>query len=209
MRRVVAEMTRLHKAELVAEMEHILEEDLHRALAADENNVRRMLSHLLRRMALATILRALKTFSQQEIEASKGAAGETVFSVGAGLKAAMPQLRDCGGARRFLLAAPASLSPLQLADQLAAKVQQRPTVVANAEDDVLLCCEMEQLSLRRVARAVLGRPVPKRGSRLPAAHADRRALVASVALGYSFADSVHSATDGIPDVTSGRMPMCS
>ena len=68
----------------------------------------------------------------------------------------MPQFHDCGGARRFLLAAPANLSPLQLADQLAAKVQQRPTVIANAEDDVLLCCEMEQLSLRRMARAVLG-----------------------------------------------------
>jgi len=71
MRRVVAEMTRLHKTELVAEMERTLEEDLHRALAADENNVRRTLAHRLRRMALATILRALRTFAQQEIEASK------------------------------------------------------------------------------------------------------------------------------------------
>ena len=58
MRRVVAEMTRLHKAELIAEMEQVLAEDMHRALAAEESNVRRVLSHRLRCMALAAILRA-------------------------------------------------------------------------------------------------------------------------------------------------------
>jgi hypothetical protein len=40
----------------------------------------------------------------------------------------------------------------QLGDQLA----EAPTVIANAENEVLFCYEGEQLVLRRVANALLG-----------------------------------------------------
>jgi eukaryotic-like serine/threonine-protein kinase len=147
---------REQKVELAAEMERALESDLRRIVAGDHNEIRRELSAMLRRTARATILRALKKVTLREIAAcSEGHPDEAIFSLGAGLKAAMPRLLECGGDRRLLLLAPATISPTRLIGQLGDAIVEPPTTVPDPENEVLLCYELGQLSLQRVAAAVL------------------------------------------------------
>ena len=123
-----------------------------------QTDVRHTLSHVLRRTARGTILQTLKKVNLRIIAASwEESPRGPVFSLTAGLKAATPQLCCCGGARRLLLVAPETVSPAPLVERLRHDAQSTPTVVANAEEDVLLCYEVEQLPLRHVAAAVLDR----------------------------------------------------
>jgi hypothetical protein len=157
-RRAATQMTGRHKAELVAEMELALEDELRRVVTTEEHDARRVLSHALRRTAHTTILRALKRITRQELTtAEDGSPQERIFSLGAGLKASAPRLPECGGTRRRLLVVPESLPPAQLAEQLGGEVDELPTVVVDPENDVYLCCELAELPLRRVAAAVLDR----------------------------------------------------
>jgi hypothetical protein len=154
--RLVARTIGLRKAELVAEMERALEDDFRVAVTEENANARRLLAHALRRTAQATIRRTLKKIGQQEIISSGGLLSqERTFSLPAAVKKAASQWPGCGGDRRLLLVAPEGLSPTQLAEQLGPEVGQPPTVVADEDSDVLLCCEMERLPLRRLAAAVL------------------------------------------------------
>ena len=57
----------------------------------------------------------------------------------------------------MLLVVPGDLPSTDLVKQLSEEVSEPPTVVADKENEVLLCYEMEQLPLRRVAAAVLDR----------------------------------------------------
>jgi hypothetical protein len=156
-RRAIAETISEHKAELVSDMERQLEPELTRVITSDLHGLRRMPQHVLRRAARSAILRALKQFGLGTMLDSADANPlEPVFATDAGLKAATPRLLDCGGNRRLLLAAPADFASAQLMEQLD-EIQKPPTMVVSTEDDVLLCYEMEQLSLRRVAAAVLAR----------------------------------------------------
>ena len=92
----------------------------------------------------------------REIAASsKDKPARPMFSVPAGLQAATPSLPHCGGARRLLLLIPADLSSAELIRRVRDEVAASPTVVADKENEVLLCYEMEQLPLPRVAAAVL------------------------------------------------------
>ncbi len=92
----------------------------------------------------------------REIAASsKDKPPRSMFSVPAGLQAAMPSLPECGGARRLLLFTPNDLSSAELIQRISDAVATPPTVVADKENEVLLCYEMEQLPLRRVAAALL------------------------------------------------------
>ena len=117
-----------------------------------------MPSHVLRRAARSVIFRALKKVSLGRIaDSNEGDPREPMFSLAAGLKAATPRLLECGGARRLLLVAPEYFSSAQLVEQLGDEVEVEPTVVVSTEEDVLLCYEAEQVSLSRVAAAVLAR----------------------------------------------------
>ena len=55
----------------------------------------------------------------------------------------------------MLLLTPGDLSSAELIRRVRDEVAAPPTVVADKENEVLLCYEMEQLPLRRVAAAVL------------------------------------------------------
>ena len=154
-RRVVAETIRGRKAELVAEMGSELEGELRRVVTSDESYVRRALTHILRRSARSAVLRALKNTTLDEIGGVSGAPFETIFSLHADLKTATPKFSDCGGARRLLLVAPDGVSLGRLVEQIGNEAGQPPTAITDAESDVLLCFEAEELPLRRVAATVL------------------------------------------------------
>lgn len=157
-RRVVTKMMDLDKAELVAEMDRVLEQDLHRVIATEEEDVPGVLLPILRRTARSLIHRLLKKIAVRKITTSADDDSHDVtFSLRAGLEAARPPLPDCGGARRLLLVAPGDVPSTELVKQLSEEVSEPPTVIADKENEVLLCYEMEQLPLRRVAAAVLDR----------------------------------------------------
>ncbi len=154
--RAVAETIGPHKMELIAEMEHTLEQDLHRMVTAEGNYVSGTLAPLLRRTARSLLHRLLKRVTMREIAASsKDKPTRSMFSVPAGLQAATPSLPHCGGARRLLLLTPNDLPSAELIRRVHDEVPTSPTVVADKENEVLLCYEMEQLPLPRVAAAVL------------------------------------------------------
>ena len=155
---VVAKMIDLNKAELLAEMNCALEQDLHRVVATEEDDVPGVLLPILRRTARSLIHHLMKKIVVRKITTfAKDERHDVIFSLRAGLEAAMPLLSDCGGARRLLLVAPGDLPSTELVKQLSEEVSEPPTVVADKENEVLLCYEMEQLPLRRVAAAVLDR----------------------------------------------------
>jgi hypothetical protein len=149
-------MIEAHTADLVQQMETDLENELQRVATTDDHGARRALPQVLCRKARQTLLKALKNFTMQEILASdESGERQPLFSLSDAVKAAKPGLADCGGARRLLLVAPEDYSTTKLAEQLDGDVLEPPTMIAGAESDVLLCYEVEQLSLRRVAASIL------------------------------------------------------
>jgi hypothetical protein len=139
----------------VAEMERELEGDLQRMATTDDYDASRVLPRL-RRVARSTILRALKNVAAREMStAGECGGGGPIFSLTAGLKAALPRLSKCGGARRLLLVTPEDLPPQQLREQVGREVGATPTVVAGSGNGVLLCYEVQDLTLRRVGAALL------------------------------------------------------
>jgi hypothetical protein len=154
--RSVGRVIALHKAEMVAEMEAALEQDFRIAVTDENASPRRLLARVIRPAAQATIRRTLRKIGQQDLISSGDLPSqERAFSLPAALEKAAAQWPGCGGDRRLLLVAPAGLSPAQLAEQLGPQVSQPPTVVADDQSDMLLCCEMERLPLQRLAAAVL------------------------------------------------------
>ena len=80
--------------------------------------------------------------------------GGPVFGIAAGVEAALPALRRCGGSQRLLVAAPQSLASPSLVEPLRAG-WPAPTVVASPDGAVMLCYEMEQIPLRLAAAEIL------------------------------------------------------
>lgn len=155
-RRLAAETIRDHKAALVAQLEIALEDNLRWAATTESNDVRSTLFRQIHSTARSLILRALQEVTLREIEVSgQGKPCESIFSLSTGAKAAIPRLSDCGGARRLLLIAPGSAASAQLVEQLSDGTREMPTVVTDADSDVILFYEGEQVPLRQVAAAVL------------------------------------------------------
>jgi hypothetical protein len=155
---MVAEMVNSRKAEMVSRMECDLEDLLRRFVTREENDIRRVLARVLRLAARSTILRTIETVVLRGMQACGGEGGPgAIFSPVAGVKSAKPRLSQCGGARRLLLAAPNEFPLERLLREVGGEVGETPTVVADAENRVLFCYEAEQLSLRRVAAALLDR----------------------------------------------------
>jgi hypothetical protein len=155
---VVAEAINSAKAELLAEMEHALEEQHWQVALAEETKAPHMLPDVLRRTARAVIYRFLKQMTLQEGAAgSGGKLHKSILSLTDGLQAATPPLTQCGGARRLLLTAPEETLARELIEELGSQFRPVPTVITDAENDMLLCYEIDQLPLRLVAAAVLDR----------------------------------------------------
>jgi hypothetical protein len=64
---------------------------------------------------------------------------------------AQPRLLGCGGGRRLLILAPESPTSSTLAEVVQQASQQAPAVLADADCDLLACCEMENVPLDGVA----------------------------------------------------------
>jgi hypothetical protein len=140
---------------LIEAVEHSLEDDLRRIVTAADGDVRSVLPGLLRRTARSAILRVLEQLALEKIAAGEAGPQASIYSLGSGLRAATPRLPQCGGGKRLLLLAPRGCASPPLLDQLRGKAGGPPTAVCNAENDLLLCYEAQDLSLRRVAQAVL------------------------------------------------------
>jgi eukaryotic-like serine/threonine-protein kinase len=148
-----------HKAELLARMEEGLEENLRQVVATDVRDARSKLAADVRRMARARILEILKQYAvDQTTAALEGRLHEPLFAIQSGLDEALPQrLASCGGQRRLLIIAPEALVPALLAAMSGDGKGIVPTVLADAGSDIVICYEVEDQPLRRIAAKVLNR----------------------------------------------------
>ena len=153
---LVAEHLATHKAALVAAMMRTLDPDFCRLDAAENNGSPLRLRPRLRSTARSLILADLRQLALGQIEAGPVGPYQPLFSIEGGLAAAVARLNRCGGRRRLLLTVPSSLQAEPILKRLTdGKAAQRPTVVADAENEIVLCYETEQLPLRRVVACVL------------------------------------------------------
>ncbi len=138
-------------------MEEALEEDLRQAATAEIRDVRSKLAVVVRRMSRTLILRMLKQIAAKEASAAlEGRPHEPLFEIPAGLKEALPRrFAACGGQRRLLVVAPKQLAPAVAAQTSGSGESPLPTVLADAGSDLLICYEVEDQPLRRIAAEVL------------------------------------------------------
>jgi hypothetical protein len=154
---LAAETIAAQKSRLIDELERDLEGELQRASTLGKNDLRTTLAKTFRRAASAKLFRVLQEAAIRKIgEPDRAQSQEPIFSIPAALQAAKPNLLDCGGAQRLLVVVPGGALPARLVKQLGEHLNEAPTVIANAENEVLFCYEAEQLILRRVATALLG-----------------------------------------------------
>ena len=138
-------------------MERALEDEFRRAATTEVRDVRSKLAVVVRRMSRTLILRMLKQFAAEEAMAAlEGRPHEPLFEIPAGLNEALPQrFAACGGQRRLLVVAPEQLAPAVAAQMSGDGESPAPTVLADAGSDLLVCYEVEEQPLPRVAAKVL------------------------------------------------------
>ena len=157
LQRVAAARIAARKSELLAEMEQSLEDEFRRAATTEIRDVRSKLAVVVRRTSRTLILRMLKQFAAEEATAAlEGRPHEPLIEIPAGMKEALPQqFTACGGQRRLLIVAPEQLAPAVTAQFPGNSESPPPTVLADAGSDLLVCYEVEELPLPRVAAKVL------------------------------------------------------
>jgi hypothetical protein len=144
------------KSGLLKDLEIGLEGELRLLLDRDPHDPSRAVGSVLRRKARAMLHAALQRLVLDEVAQPAGEGdGHRAISLAATLAEASPRLSDCGGARRLLAILPEDVAAGQLLEQLGSQTRQKPTVVTDPENDVLLCYEAEGLPIRQVAAAVL------------------------------------------------------
>jgi serine/threonine protein kinase len=143
--------------EIVDEMEQALEPELCRLLATEASDARRLVLPIIRTAAMAAARRKLRQHAEEAMTAAfEGGTHHPLFGIPAAAKAAVPAcFQMCGGRQRLLVVAPESLAPAITPDKLGDGVTTLPTVVADPYADMLVCYEVEGLSLPRIATAVL------------------------------------------------------
>ena len=167
MRRLAARQIAAKRTELLSEMEQALAEELHRAAVTDVHEVRRVLGSALRRAARTVVLRMLRACRGSGVPLPSGARGTRLrvasrrrtgaaLRLPAAVQEAAPQrFSTCGGQQRLLVVASEALSsaitPAALGDEAAAP----PTVIVDPQADMLICHEIEDLPLKRIASVVL------------------------------------------------------
>jgi hypothetical protein len=163
MRRLAAGQIAAKRTELLAEMEQALEDDLRRAAQTDVRDVRQELAAALQRTARSVILRMLRAYAIEMTAAnvkapSEGAGGreEPLFQLPAAMQEAAPQrFAGCSGQQRVFVVASEALSEAITPGALGDKVATPPTVIVDPQADMLICHEIEDLPLKRIASAVL------------------------------------------------------
>jgi hypothetical protein len=152
-----AQQIAVNKAELLDEMESALESDL-RCLVTTEADSRRLaLAQAIRTAASAVVHRKLRQVAHDALSASlQGCVNDPLFDIPAALQAAVPpRFEMCGGRQRLLVVAPEPLAPAITPETLGEAVTALPTIVADPHADMLICYEVEGLTMPRIASAVL------------------------------------------------------
>jgi hypothetical protein len=163
MRKLAARQIAERRSELLAEMEQALEGELRRIAVTEVHEARRVLGTALRRAARTAVLGTLQACAAAATSAAVGAPAEQVgggqeplFELPLAVKEALPRrFAACGGKQRLLIVASEALSqgitPAALGDAATAA----PTVIVDPQADMLICHEIEDLPLKRIASAVL------------------------------------------------------
>ena len=156
--RLAAAQISARKTELLAQMEQALEEDLRQAATTEIRDVRGKLAVVVRRVSQTLIMRMLKQYAVDEATAAlEGRPHEPLFEIPSALQEALPQrLTACGGQRRLLVLAPKQLAPLVAAQIPGNSELPVPTVLADADSDMLVSYEVEDQPLSLLAEKVLG-----------------------------------------------------
>ena len=157
LQRVAARQIAARKTELLAQMEQALEDDLRQAATTEIRDVRSKLAVVVRRMSRTLVLRMLKQFAADEAAAAlEGRPHEPLFEIAGGLQEALPRrFNTCGGQRRLLVVAPEQFAPAVATQTPGNGELPAPTVLADAGSDMLVCYEVEDQPLQRIAAEVL------------------------------------------------------
>ncbi len=157
LQRVAVAQIAANKTKLLAEMEQALEEDLRHAATTEIRDFRSKLAVIVRRMSRTLILQMLKEFAIQETTAAlEERLHEPLFEIPHGLREALPRrFTGCGGQQRLLVVAPEQLAPAVTRQTPSNGESLAPTVLADADSDMLVCYEVEDQPLRRIAAKVL------------------------------------------------------
>jgi len=157
LQRVAVAQITTHKTKLLAEMEQALEEDLCHTATTEIHDVRNKLAAVVRRMSRTLILRMLKEYAIQETTAAlENRSHEPLFEITSGLLEALPRrFTGCGGQQRLLVVVPEQLAPAVVRQTTSNGDSPVPTVLADAGSDVLVCYEVEDQPLRRIAAKLL------------------------------------------------------
>ncbi len=157
LQRLAAAQISARKTELLAQMEQALEEDLRQVATTEIRDAPSKLAVVVRRASRTLIMRMLKQYAVEEATAAlENRPHEPLFEIPSALQEALPQrLTACGGQRRLLVVAPKQLAPLVAAQIPGNSGSPVPTVLADADSDMLVCYEVEDQPLSLVADKVL------------------------------------------------------
>ena len=157
LQQIAAAQIAARRADLLTEMEQGLEEELRQAATTEIRDVHGHVADVVSRMSRTVILRMLQQFAAEQTAAAlDGRPHEPLFELASGLKEALPQrFATCGGEQRLLIVAPEQLLPLVAKQTPGEGETPVPTVLADAANDILVCYEVQDISLQRVAAKVL------------------------------------------------------
>ena len=157
LQRIAAAQISARKTELLELMEQVLDDDLRQAASTETHDVRSKLALAVRQTAQKIILRMLKQYAVEEAAAAlEGRPHEPLFEIRTAVETAEPRpLAGCGGQRRLLVVAAEQLAPLVAAQASTAGDAPLPTIIADADGDLLVCYEVQDQPLRLVAAKVL------------------------------------------------------
>jgi len=157
LQQIAAAQIAARRADLLTEMEQGLEEGLRQAATTEIRDVHGHVADVVSRMSRTVILRMLQQFAAEQTAAAlDGRPHEPLFELASGLKEALPQrFATCGGEQRLLIVAPEQLLPLVAKQTPGEGETPVPTVLADAANDILVCYEVQDISLQRVAAKVL------------------------------------------------------
>jgi hypothetical protein len=117
-------------------------------------SLRRPLLSTLRAAARAAVSRELTGIGvAHALAASAAEPQRTAEQLQACLQEAAPRLSACGGARRLLAVCPEDAADATLRE--IAALEQNPSVLPDADGDLTMCFEMEQLPITQVAAALI------------------------------------------------------